>query len=98
MYAIRSYYAVGQGASYKQIRRNEPIIVDFGSCFDGYLVDQTRIFSIGPLPDQLVRAYEDMLRVQHKMQLVARPGVAWGEVYDQSYAYACELGYSYNFV
>lgn len=85
--------AVGQGASYKTIRRGEPIIVDFGSCFDGYLVDQTRVFSIGPLPEQLMRAYEDMLRVQDKMMLVARPGVPWGEIYDQCYQYACELGY-----
>ncbi len=85
--------AVGQSASYKTIRCNEPIIVDFAGAFDGYLVDQTRIFSLGPLPDKLMRAYEDMLRVQHKMQLVARPGVAWGEVYDQCHSYACELGY-----
>lgn len=90
--------AVGQSASYKTIRRNEPIIVDFAGAFDGYLVDQTRIFSIGPLPDQLVQAYEDMLRVQHKMQLVARPGVAWGEVYEQCHAYACELGYRETFM
>lgn len=85
--------AIGQGASYKPIRRGEPIIVDFGSCFDGYLVDQTRIFSIGPLPDKLVQAYEDMLRVQDKMMLTARPGMAWGELYDQCYQYACDLGY-----
>ena len=90
--------SVGQGASYKRIRRNEPIIVDFGSCFDGYLVDQTRIFSLGPLPDQLVKAYEDMLRVQYKMQQVARPGVAWGEVYEQCHTYACELGYGEVFM
>jgi len=85
--------SVGQGASYKPIRRNEPIIVDFGSCFDGYLVDQTRIFSLGPLPDKLMRAYDDMLRVQDKMMLFTRPGVPWGEVYDQCYQYACDLGY-----
>lgn len=85
--------AVGQGASYKKIRRHEPVIVDFGSCFDGYLVDQTRVFSVGELPEQLCRAYEDMLRVQHMMQTIARPGVSWGAVYDQCYEYACELGY-----
>ena len=90
--------AVGQSASYKAIRRNEPIIIDFAGAFDGYLVDQTRIFSIGPLPDQLLRAYDDMLRVQHKMQLVARPGVSWGEVYEQCHAYACELGYRETFM
>lgn len=85
--------AVGQGASYKKIRRHEPVIVDFGSCFDGYLVDQTRVFAVGELPERLCRAYEDMLRVQHKMQTIARPGVSWGAVYDECHAYACELGY-----
>jgi Xaa-Pro dipeptidase len=90
--------AVGQSASYKTIRRGEPVIVDFAGAFDGYLIDQTRIFSVGPLPDQLQRAYEDMLRVQHKMQLIARPGVAWGAVYDQCHQYACDLGYGEVFM
>ena len=86
--------AVGQSASYKTIRRGEPVIIDFAGAFDGYLVDQTRVFSIGPLPEKLMRAYEDMLRVQDKMMLTARPGVPWGEVYEQCHRYACELGYA----
>ena len=31
--------SIGQGASYKTIHANEPIIVDFAGAFDGYLVD-----------------------------------------------------------
>lgn len=90
--------AVGQSASYKTIRRNEPIIVDFAGAFDGYLIDQTRIFCIGGLSDKLRQAYDDMLRVQHKLQLIARPGVAWGELYEQCHQYACELGYAEVFM
>ena len=45
--------SIGQGASYKTIKANEPIIVDFAGAFDGYLVDQTRVFCIGGLPEPL---------------------------------------------
>lgn len=90
--------AVGQGVSYKTIRRNEPIIVDFAGAFDGYLIDQTRIFCIGGLPDQLVKAYDDMLRIQNRLLEIARPGVSWGAVYDDCHRLACDLGYADYFM
>ncbi len=90
--------SVGQGASYKAIRRNEPIIVDFAGAFDGYLVDQTRILSLGPLPEQLQRAYDDMYRIQQKLKEIARPGVPWGTIYEICHALAMELGYKDHFM
>jgi len=87
-----------QGASYKKIRKNEPITVDFAGLFDGYLVDQTRIFSIGGLPDQLIKAYEDMYSIQQKLKEIARPGVAWGDIYDVCLSLACDMGYGENFM
>lgn len=90
--------SIGQGASYKTIRRHEPITVDFAGAFDGYLVDQTRILCLGGLPDQLRKAYDDMYRVQQKMKEVARPGVAWGEIYDICYQLAVEMGYQDHFM
>ena len=88
----------GQGASYKQIARNEPIIVDFAGCFDGYLVDQTRIFAIGGLSDRLRKGYEDMLRVQERMKELAAPGVPWGHVYEECLCCAVSLGYADSFM
>ncbi|MFA5514862.1 MAG: Xaa-Pro peptidase family protein [Desulfuromonadales bacterium] len=90
--------SVGQGASYKAIRRNEPITVDFAGAFDGYLVDQTRMFCIGDLPDPLRRAYDDMYRIQQKLKEIARPGVAWGHIYEVCYNLAVDLGYKDNFM
>jgi len=90
--------SIGQGASYKRIKEKEPIIVDFTGAFDGYLVDQTRIFCIGGLPDVLLKAYEDMLQIEQHLKRVARPGVAWGELYDQCYNLACEMGYRDHFM
>jgi Xaa-Pro dipeptidase len=90
--------SVGQGASYKKIKPFEPIVVDFAGAFDGYLVDQTRIFCIGGLPDQLHKAYDDMVRIQNRLLEIARPGVAWGAVYDDCYRLAVELGYQDYFM
>ncbi len=90
--------AFGQGASFKPIAPNEPIIVDFAGSVDGYIVDQTRIFAIGGLPDILRRAYDDMLRVQERMKELAAPGIPWGRLYDECLALAVELGYGDSFM
>ena len=88
----------GQGVSYKVIRENEPITVDFAAAFDGYIVDQTRMFCIGGLPDKLMRAYEDMYKIQNRLKEIARPGVTWGAIYDDCLAMACDLGYQDHFM
>lgn len=90
--------ASGQGASYKRIKAGEPITVDFMAAFDGYLVDQTRIFCIGGLPEQLVKAYHDMLAVQEHLKTIARPGKAWGDLYDECLQLAGDLGYADSFM
>ncbi|MDT8442122.1 MAG: Xaa-Pro peptidase family protein [Desulfuromonadales bacterium] len=90
--------AFPQGASYKKIRRNEPITVDFGGAFDGYIVDQTRMFCIGGLPEQLIKAYDDMLAIQAHAMRIAVPGAIWGAVYDSCLAMATELGYADHFM
>lgn len=88
----------GQGASWKRIERNEPIIVDFAGCLEGYLVDQTRILAIGGLSERLRKAYDDMCRVQERMTELVRPGVPWGAVYDECLALAVQMGYADSFM
>ncbi|PLX92044.1 MAG: aminopeptidase P family protein [Desulfuromonas sp.] len=90
--------SIGQGASYKKIGRNEPIVIDFAGAFDGYLVDQTRVFCIGGLPDVLIKGYEDMVAIEMKLKEIARPGVSWGEIYDVCYGMACDMGYQDHFM
>ncbi len=87
-----------QGASYKTIRRNEPITIDFCSVFDGYIVDQTRMFCIGELPATLMRAYEAMCAIQDFAQITAVPGTTWGGLYDACLAKAADMGYGDHFM
>ena len=87
-----------QGASFKKIRRHEPITVDLTGVFDGYIVDQTRMFSLGELPDKLVKAYADMLVIQEHAKRSATPGASWGGVYNECLDLACEMGYRDQFM
>lgn len=88
----------GQGAGLKRIERNEPIIVDFAGCVDGYLVDQTRIFAVGGISDRMRKAYDDMCKVQGRMMSLAVAGASWGGIYDECLALALELGYGESFM
>ncbi len=88
----------GQGAGLKLIEPHEPIIIDFAGCVDGYLSDQTRVFSIGEVADKLRRAYDDMIEIQTLMMGVAVVGMSWGELYDISVRRAVEMGYSDSFM
>ena len=83
---------VGQGAGFKKIGRNEPILVDYVFAYNGYISDHTRIFSLGALPDELLRAHEAMLEIQDTVKTLAVPGIACSEVYDRMVAMAEEKG------
>ncbi len=87
-----------QGASYKTISGNEPITVDFSGIFDGYIVDQTRMFSIGDVPEKLAKAYVDMVLILEHAKKIARPGASWGGVYDECLQMAADMGYRDHFM
>lgn len=90
--------AFGQGASHKTISRHEPIIVDFSGYIDGYLVDQTRVFSIGALPEHLHHGFDAMVAVQEHMKQTIKVGMSWSELYRDCLNVATELGYHDHFM
>ncbi|CAG0946750.1 Xaa-Pro dipeptidase [Anaerolineae bacterium] len=73
--------AFSQGSSRHKIRRGEPVLFDYVFICDGYIVDQTRIFAIGSLPDKLIRAHDTMLGIQEAIARAAKPGATGGELY-----------------
>ncbi len=88
----------GQGAGLKQIEAHEPVIIDFVGCVDGYLSDQTRVFSVGEVSDRMRKAYDDMLEIQTLMMRVAEVGMSWGALYDACSRRAVEMGYADSFM
>jgi len=87
-----------QSAGLKKINRNEPVMVDYVGAYQGYLVDQARIFSIGPLPDHLVDAHETALKIKSRISTEAAPGKNVKELYELAFNLALESGYADHFM
>lgn len=84
---------VGQGPSMNRLARNQPLLVDYVFALDGYLADHARIFALGKLPDEIVRAHEAMLEIQERVKTMACPGAVTGEIYDAMAEMADAKGY-----
>ena len=81
------------GASMKKIRRDEPILIDFGVCYHGYQVDQTRMYAIGSMPDLFVRAYEACREILYKVLDKALTGMVSRDLFEYSKKLADEMGF-----
>ena len=90
--------AMGQGAGLRAILKGEPLLVDYVFALDGYLSDHARIFSMGPLPDKLVRAHDAMLELQEAAKEMAVPGLPAGDLYEMMVVKAGFLGYGDSFM
>ena len=89
---------IGQGAGFKKIAKNEPVLFDYAFATQGYISDHARIFSIGALPDELMRAHEAMLMIQEETKKQALPGIASGDIYAMMVAMAEDMGYGEFFM
>ncbi len=90
--------SVAQGASFRRIGRGEPVVFDFVPVRDGYMADFTRMYSLGPLGAELMRAYDAALRVQEAATAAARPGVTCRAVWEAALAAAEGAGLAGNFM
>ncbi|MFO7784724.1 MAG: Xaa-Pro peptidase family protein [Desulfatiglandales bacterium] len=73
-----------QGAGWTPIRPGEPIMVDYTACADGYLADQARVYSVGPLPEHMNRAHAVMVEVQDFVADAGRAGVPVRCLYEKA--------------
>ncbi|MBA4391021.1 MAG: aminopeptidase P family protein [Syntrophus sp. (in: bacteria)] len=86
------------GASLKKIRKNEPILIDFGICYHGYQVDETRMFAIGSMPDLFVKAYEACKEIHYRVLDKALEGVTSKELFQYSLELAHKMGYADHYL
>lgn len=90
--------AVAQGAGYRAIRRSEPVVMDLSGGVHGYLSDQTRVFSVGPLPQEFKDAYRVCRDIQELVVSQAVSGVSCGDLYASAIEYAQGAGLAANFM
>jgi Xaa-Pro aminopeptidase len=82
------------GASLRVMRAHEPILVDFGTCYHGYQVDQTRVFSIGEMDKRFIDAYNACQEIHDAVLKETRPGTNCEAIFQKTLRLAEQLGYS----
>ncbi len=87
-----------QSAGKDKIGQHEPVFVDYAANVEGYIADQSRIFSLGNLPEKLHRAHNVMLEVQDKLTEKGRPGVRAGDLYNLALKIAEKAGLEEGFM
>ena len=87
-----------QGAGYNKIKKNEPILIDYTSTYEGYMVDQTRIFSIGKISNKLLRAHSVALNIKKEIIKNCKVGANGKDMYDIAVKLAEEAGLINNFM
>jgi Xaa-Pro dipeptidase len=90
--------AIAQGSSSKGITRNEPIIIDYGGGYNGYVTDETRTFVIGRLDDRLMRAHEVARAIIAEVGSSVRAGELTTNIYKRAAAMAEAEGLGPHFM
>jgi Xaa-Pro dipeptidase len=90
--------AFGNGAGMRRIQPHEPIMLDYVGAVDGYHSDQTRMFSLGALSEELMKGHQACLAILEEVATSLRPGVRAGDVFARAAALAGRLGYGDRFM
>ena len=85
--------AHGIGSCNRIINLFEPVSIDMGGSVNGYLSDQTRLFCMKGLPERLIKAYEDILKLHERIARMLQPETICGDIYHWCIAEMERLGY-----
>src|SRR5258708_38659721 len=58
----------------RRLQAGELLLFDFGTTFDGYPADITRVFAVGSLDDELRKGYDTVLAANESGIRSVRPG------------------------
>jgi Xaa-Pro aminopeptidase len=86
------------GASFKAMKANEPILVDFGTCYHGYQVDETRMFSIGKMKPKFIDAYKTCKEIHDAVLGESKPGADCEALFVKTLRLAEKLGYKDSYL
>jgi len=90
--------AIAQGSSRRRILKDQPVVIDYGGGYNGYVTDETRTFVIGSLKDPLMKAYEVALEIIGEIESSVRPGDSPSCVYERAFEKANRAGLAENFM
>lgn len=81
-----------QGPGHRVIESHEPVMVDYVGVWEGYLVDQARVFALRGIDEKFLDAHEAALTIQQALTGQGRPGVKAEALYHTACNLAMESG------
>jgi Xaa-Pro dipeptidase len=90
--------AIAQGSSMKKIQRDQPIVIDYGVGYNGYVTDETRTFVIGRLKSHFEKACQVALHMIAEMESSPGAGELPGHIYERMQQIAEKEGLASNFM
>ncbi len=85
-------HAIAQGPSINRIRKDMPVVVDYGGGYNGYITDETRVYVVGQMNEKFRQAYEVAVEIVEDTGEWAREGVLGTEVFNRAREKAKKAG------
>lgn len=82
------------GGGNKKLAPDEPIMIDIASVFNGFHMDETRMFAIGSMPKEALDASLATIEIHNTVLDRVRPGIPIKDLFDTALAKAEKLGYA----
>ena len=86
------------GAGFRKMMSNEPILIDLGFVYNGYHMDETRMFAMGSMPQKPMDASMAAMEILDSILETARPGIPINTLFEISVAKAKALGYAETYL
>ncbi|QTA37178.1 aminopeptidase P family protein [Thermosipho ferrireducens] len=84
-------------ASDKEINKGEPVVVDWGAFYKGYVSDLTRVFCIGEPSEKVKEVHQIVVNAQEKAISKIKAGMTGKEIDSIARNYIIEKGFGNNF-
>jgi Xaa-Pro dipeptidase len=82
------------GAGNRKLLPDEPIMIDLASVFNGFHMDETRMFAIGSMPKEALDASLATIDIHNTVLDHVKPGIPIKDLFDIALARAEKLGYA----
>jgi len=86
------------GANGTEIKPGNSVMVDVNGNYTGYMTDMTRVFSLGELPPEAVKAHDCSCRIHRELAAMGKPGTEAKALYERAVAIAAEEGLEHLFM
>lgn len=80
------------GANGSEIKPGNTVMVDVNGNYTGYMTDMTRVFSLGDIAPEAIKAHECSRRIHRELCVMGVPGCQAKDLYERAVAIADEEG------